>query len=215
MDKMIFRDIHCADLPKIREIVGESWDWAYLFEKQEALEATLGLYLNMALHKSSFTKVAVFNNQPVGVIMGYVKGDEPIGRLLMDDSALYALMLLTATTKDRKAIYEYLSKTLNTYDRLLEMADIPYDASLVFLAVSKKVRGLNIGKHLWFELLDYFKQRSVQSAYLFSDTECNFGFYDHMGFTKRASLEADFVFNGEPEDFEQTIFLYDFQLDHP
>jgi len=212
MDKIIFRDLCSADLPKIREIVNDSWDWASLFEKQEALEATLGLYVNMALHKSSFTKVAVLDSQPVGVIMGYVDGDEPVGRLLMDDSAIYTLALLNTVEHDQKAIYEYLSKTQEVYDKLYETVGIDYDANLVFIAVTEKARGLNVGKQLWFKLLDYLKQKDVQSVYLFSDTECNFGFYDHMGFTKRVSLETQFVFEDTPGNFEQTIFLYDFRV---
>lgn len=60
------------------------------------------------------------------------------------------------------------------------------------------------------ELFEYFRQKGVQSGYLFSDSECNFGFYNHLGFTKRAEREVEFEFGGKPESFEQTIFLYDF-----
>ena len=211
-DKLTFRDMTSDDLPAISGLVEETWDWKYLFERQESLDATVGMYLNTALHVSSFIKVAMLNHKPVGVIMGYVEGDEPKGRLIMDDSAAYALRLLSTTENDRCAAYEYISKTNEAYATLLKSAGISYDANLVFLALSKKARGLNIGKKLWLELLEYFKQKNVHSVYLFSDTECNFGFYDHMGFTRRAELEVAFSFGGEPEDFEQTIFLYDFRV---
>ena len=210
---LVIRDIRSADLPEIKDIIDETWDWEDLFETQEALEATLGLYLNMVLYKSSFTKAAELDGKLVGVITGYVEGDEPMGRLLMDDGALYALKLMNTIKSDRKATYKYLSKTQDIYKEMLEEVGEPYDANLVFFVVSEEVRGLNVGKRLWLELLSYFKQKGVRSVYLFSDTECNFGFYDHAGFTKRTEREVEFTFGGEPEDFSQTIFLYDYKLD--
>ena len=213
MDRLVFRDVRNSDLSDIKDIIDDSWDWVDLFESEGSLEATLGLYLNMVLYESSFTKVAVHNGKIVGVIMGYVEGDEPKGRLLMDDSASFALKLMNTTKNDRKAAYKYLSKTRVIYEEMFEEVGIDYDANLVFFVVSEDARGLNIGKLLWLELLEYFKQKEVRSVYLFSDTECNFGFYDHIGFTKKTEREVEFTFGGEPEDFSQTIFLYDYFID--
>ena len=211
---LVFRDIQNADLSEIKEIIDKTWDWDDLFETQEALEATLGLYLNMVLYKSSFTKAAELNGKLVGVIMGYVENDEPRGRMLMDDGALYALKLMNMIKSDRKATYKYLSKTQDVYKEMFEEVGVNYDANLVFFVVSEEVRGKHVGKCLWLELLDYFKQKDVRSVYLFSDTECNFGFYDYIGFTKRSEREVEFVFGGEPEDFTQTIFLYDYTVNY-
>ena len=39
-------------------------------ESQETLDATLGLYLNQVLYHSTFGKVAVLNDEVVGLILG-------------------------------------------------------------------------------------------------------------------------------------------------
>ncbi|MCL2851810.1 MAG: GNAT family N-acetyltransferase [Defluviitaleaceae bacterium] len=210
MSDIVIRDVQSDDLPEIKAIIGASWDWAELFETPGALEATLGMYLNQVLYDSSFGKAALYGGKLVGVIFGCAEGDEPTYRMLTEDSTYHTLALLNATDEERASVYDYMSKTLRAYEQMLDEAG-PYDGTLDFFVVSKEARGLNIGKRLWKELAGYLQDKRAQSIYVCSDTTCNFGFYEHMGFVKRVTREMTYVFGDERE--HQTLFLYDYKFD--
>jgi len=210
MSKPILRDVESADLPRIKELMEQSWDWAELFETRPPLDATISMYLNQVLYDSSFAKVAVLDGNIVGAIFGFANGDVPRYRMLMDDPTYHTLTLLNAPEEEAKSVYEYMSKTFKVYEQMLEDEDNPYDGTLDFLVVAEEAKGLGIGKALWYELAAYFAEQQTKQIYVYTDTTCNIGFYEHMGFTKKAAHEVTYYFDGEPET--QTLFLYDYQF---
>jgi len=210
MSKLQLRDIESVDLPRIIELMETSWDWAELFETLPPLEATLGMYLNQVLYDSSFAKVALLNGSIVGAIFGSAERDTPKYRMLMSDPTYHILALLNAPEEERKSVYEYMSKTLKVYEQMLEDEGNHYDGTLDFFVVAGEAKGHGIGKALWRELAAYFTERQAKQIYVYTDTTCNIGFYEHLGFTKKSAHEVTYFFDGEPET--QTLFLYDYQF---
>ena len=130
--------------------------------------------------------------------------------MLLEDGTAHAVTLLGASERNRKNIFNYLSGIADIYRKLLSAAPGTYGGTLDFLILANESQGSGIGKNLWAALKTYFEENGVKSVYLFSDTECNFGFYEHYGFTRRASQSTAFDFGGEV--FETDIFLYDIHL---
>ena len=207
MKEIIIRDVKEEDFPEIKEIIDETWEYSDLFDGKRALDAALGLYFNQVLYGCSFGKAAVLDGKVLGVIFGYVNGEMPKYRMLQEDNSEYILTLLNMPECERKNINEYMSKLHYTYEKLLNGKKASYDGTLDFLILSKDARGLKIGRKLWDELAVYFKKNDVKSIYVFTDTECNFGFYEHLGFSRKGQQDVTYIFDDEP--FEATIFLYD------
>jgi ribosomal protein S18 acetylase RimI-like enzyme len=67
---------------------------------------------------------------------------------------------------------------------------------------------MGIGKRLMNDLKDYFSKMSAESISVFTDSKCNYGFYDSQGFRRIGT--KDVVLNMTPEMGPMRIFLYDY-----
>jgi len=204
------RDVKPQDIPAIKAVIAEAWDWISLIEDVETLNSTISIYFNQVLYGGTFGRVAVLNDKVIGVIFGSMDGKLPEYRMLMEDGTAHAVVLLGAPETDRKNIYEYLSKVRAVYEELVSGFIGNYDGTLDFLVLTQEAQGLGIGKSLWMALKSYFEENNAASIYLYTDTECNFGFYEHCGFAKRAEQDITFALDGE--DFQTSIFLYDIKI---
>ena len=211
MNQVIIRDVEEKDFAEIKEIINKTWEFEEIFESEEGLETALGIYFNQVLYGNSFGKAAILNDKVVGVIFAFANGEVPKYRMMTDDSTEYILTLINLQENERKAIYEYMGKLDSTYDELLEGKTDFYDGTLDFLIVSEEVRGLKIGKRFWNEVESYFKERNAKSIYVFTDTMCNFGFYDHIGFSRQNEKSIEFVFGDKKAALD--VFLYDYNFD--
>lgn len=86
-----------------------------------------------------------------------------------------------------------------------------FDGELVFLAVSSACRGLGVGKTLVNNLMNYFEIEAVHSIYLYTDTKCNYRFYDSQGFGCLEEKKVNLTLNSKAEDLH--IFLYGRNID--
>ena len=58
------------------------------------------------------------------------------------------------------------------------------------------------------QVVDYMKSRGISAFYLFTDTSCNYPFYEHLGLTRRCEKKQ--VVDVKGEQGEMTFFLYDY-----
>ena len=94
--------------------------------------------------------------------------------------------------------------------QLLNENNKTYPAELALFAVSSSCRGKGIGKMLFQSALNYMKQEKLKEFYLFTDTSCNYGFYEHQGMKR--TLEKKHVFNIKGQQAVMNFFIYDYQL---
>lgn len=60
--------------------------------------------------------------------------------------------------------------------------------------MSSKARGNGVGKRLFQDLLAYVRSQDINRFYLFTDTSCNYGFYEHQGLVRCGKREKEFEF---------------------
>jgi len=207
----IIRDLEEMDIPEIKNIINEVWGFSELINDKKVLDATIGLYINQVLYYSTFGRVATLNDKVVGVISGIVNGEKPKYRHFLEDGTTHAITLLGATGREQRGIYEYFTKEKEVYSQLSAGLHDDYNGCLDFLILSEEAQGLGIGKKLWTNLKAYFEEKNVKSVYLYSDTACNFGFYEHQGFVRKREQNMDLNFEGEI--YQEMNFLYDIQFD--
>ena len=192
--QIILRETNEMDIAQIKAMINETWDWASLVTERNTLDAALGLYLNQILYDSTFGRVAMLDDEVAGVIFGCLNGKPPQFRLLLENTTEHALVLLNAPETEREDIRIIFNGLHKTYEELISGREKDYDGILEFFVVSEKVRGLGVGKMLWNELKDYLQKNNAGSIYVYTDTDCNYGFYDHAGFKKvsQQELSCDF-----------------------
>ncbi|EFG26762.2 GNAT family acetyltransferase [Scardovia inopinata] len=57
-------------------------------------------------------------------------------------------------------------------------------AEIVLFIVDDTVRGQGVGKTLWQAMIQFLSTHGVDNYYLYTDTECNFMFYEYQGLTR-------------------------------
>ena len=87
---------------------------------------------------------------------------------------------------------------------------VDFQGEVSFFAIDENYRGLGIGKNLFESLLYYMKEQNIQQFYLFTDTSCNYGFYEHQGMRREheKSLTMDIANQKQVMKF----FIYSYQI---
>lgn len=82
-----------------------------------------------------------------------------------------------------------------------------YDGVLTLFIVDKKFQGLDIGKELLSGVQNYWNVKGTNSSYLYTDDTCNYGFYEHMRFTRVNEKKIDILRNGDKTKMD--VYLYE------
>lgn len=77
---------------------------------------------------------------------------------------------------------------------LLKTTNKNYQAELSFFAVNKNYHGFGIGKFIFEKFNDYLKENNILNFYLYTDTYCNYKFYEYFNMNKKAEKKISINF---------------------
>lgn len=101
-------------------------------------------------------------------------------------------------------------ESISGIDRdLLKSCQKDYQGEVVFFAVDDAYQGKGVGKKLFRSLMAYMDTEHIQDVYLYTDTSCNYEFYENQGMTKRCEKGYTFDVNGRTE--KMSFYIYDFR----
>lgn len=202
--QVIFREYRDADYGALAEVIRETWNYDRFCSPKTAASIAR-VYLDSCLIQQTFTRVAEMDGIPVGVIMGKDIAHHrcPFSLRLKWLRSVAALALSSEGRKVSR-IFAHVEKM---DQELLAACGRHYGGELAFFAVGKHCRGEGIGRALFQAVAEDMASRGISDFYLFTDTSCNYRFYEHMGMTRRGEKRCTMVVNGQEE--EMTFFLYD------
>ncbi|QKS69902.1 GNAT family N-acetyltransferase [Paenalkalicoccus suaedae] len=206
------REVRQEDISEVKRLVARTWGIDGVFDDRTSLEVAASLFVNTFLHNGTFGRVAVLNEEIVGLIIGSARGDAPRLRMLTEEPIELIAGALGLEEADVTRIQGYLSTIFTSYEKLLSPHKENYQGCLELFVVDTKARGNQVGKRLLQELTTYFYKHRVETYYLFTDTNCTYGFYDHNGFTRREKEELTLPFTIDHQPAKMTNFLYDYTL---
>lgn len=199
-----FREYQNQDFNALADIVRKTWKYDE-FCSPRAARALGRIYLNSCLANQTFTQVALRNGVPSGIIM--CKNMQTYRPRLKYRLRLAGSIAAFLMSKDGRAASR-LYKDIDRIDRdLLDNCKETYDGEIAFFAVDSECRGLGIGKQLFEAALRYMEKQQIRRFFLFTDTSCNYGFYEHQGLVRRSQIDQTFHF--ENQDMDMSFFLYD------
>ncbi len=205
MSKVIYRDLLKEDYNSIKSLICEAFGFKTFTNDENLLDSVLNIYLQNCIISSSYCKIAEINNEVVGIILGKAKEDKnklwSIKNLI---SILKSFIKLISINSKNKKIIKELSNITSIYKDLIRNKENEFQGCIQLFIVSEKYRGLKIGKTLLSYLFSYMKSYKVNSLYLFTDTRCNYGFYDSQGFERIG--EKKLLINSNKEILN--VFLY-------
>ena len=178
-NEISFRPYNPSDFDAVQDIIRKTWGYDDLV-RPDLAELYARIDLLQALLTVSFSSLAIRDGQVIGFIFGNLRREpehpETAHQLEKARRALRKCGLIYS------ALYP-LQDALNT--RLLRKAGRDYPAELSFFALTEDARGLGIGRTLFQSFTAFLREASVPCFYLKTDSRCNYGFYDHLGLTRR------------------------------
>ena len=206
--KIEIREYQKTDFKALESIIKETWNYDKFCSSKTALKLAK-VFLSSCLTNYTFSRVAVFDGNVVGIILA---NDIKNHNCSFSDRWLQVKSILSLyCSKEGRKVSDIFKNVSGIDKQLLQENKKVYPAELALFAVSSSCRGKGIGKILFQSALDYMKQANLKEFYLFTDTSCNFGFYEHQGMTRR--IEKEHIFHIEGQKAVMKFFIYDYQLD--
>lgn len=176
-----FREIKREDYPAIERMISDTWEYERYCSPQVAKQMA-SFYLASCLANQTFTCVAESHGVAVGVIMGKVLQN-------FQTPIRYATQELLAAgnlkrTKDGRQMAILFEGFDQLNQRLLKQSGLTFDGELAFFIVGNDQRGNGIGGELYKRFLQYTQAVGIENYYLFTDSSCNVGFYEHQGLVR-------------------------------
>lgn len=199
-----YREYEAEDAEFIEDIIRETWQYERFCSTKTARKLA-HLYLVNCLSEQTFAQVAVSDDIPVGILLGRDLKMKPHSLWFQ---RLWASAKLLCSNEGRKVAKAF--SAINDVDQqLLKESGVGYDGELVFFALNAEYRGLGIGKELFQRNLDYMRKQQLKSFFLYTDSSCNYGFYEHQGMQRCKEIKY-----AVPIDVvnEMKFFLYEFHF---
>lgn len=200
---MILREYKSTDAADLEDIIRMTWHYDK-FCSPKLAKKMAKIYLLSCLGKQTFNQVAVQDGKTVGIIMGRDKRKKTTRRFHLRLALAEASMLCD---KEGRRILKAFSSIDAVDEELLAVRGKDYVGELSFFAVNEARRGTGLGKALFRELLDYMKNQKINDFYLYTDSSCNYGFYEHQGMVRCGEKVYSVPINIENE---MRFYLYEY-----
>lgn len=198
------RELKKQDIPVLEDVIRKTWHYDE-FATPKTARKLAKVYLASCLTNQTYTRVAEVNGVPAGLILGknIEKHHCPLKYRLHQIFALCGLMI----SKEGRGILNFYKSVNDIDSQLLKQCNKDYKGEIALFALSPEYRGLGIGKKLFHCLLAYMKSQSISDFYLYTDTSCNFGFYEHQGMIRQQQYKH--LLNAKEKKIEVEFYLYD------
>lgn len=201
------RELKKEDMPELENIIRKTWNYDR-FAGSKTAKRLARVFLTSCLTNQTFSRVALLEGKPVGIILAKDSAAHkcPFSYRWRQICAIASVLF----TREGRKVSKIFQGVNGVDQELLKRCETPYPAELALFAVDASCRGKGIGKLLFQEALSYMKEQKLPSFYLYTDTSCNYGFYEHQGMVRRQEQDKVFSINGE--EAKMTFFIYDYVM---
>ena len=195
---------------EVRRTVPEDWDpltrmimveWKFdLYSKGNGLNMSRH-YLLHILNGSTHALTVLVDGVPSGAVVLYVRSGERTDLSAEEDAARRAY-----ADDPNIGLYDRdFGNITGAYAELCKDLIRPEWAELRLLIVSEDCKGMGLGKMLLRKAAEILREYKLDGLFFYTDTDCNFGFYDHLG-AKRAGYK-------DVPCMDETLRVFGYSLD--
>jgi N-acetylglutamate synthase-like GNAT family acetyltransferase len=212
MEEITYINIKPWHYREIKILINKTWQVNKFISNKLLLDCVLDAYVRLCLKDATYGKLAIKNNEIIGIILGQANKQNKIFNPMLQNIKIIENILVAAfaiTEQDLNNLQE-LNKINIAYKELIKDKKKLFDGTVVFLAVSKKARGYGVGKKLVEDLKSYLKEKEVKNIYVYTDTSCNYAFYDSQGFKRIDSTNVSIQTETIKADMQ--VFMYSYKV---
>lgn len=208
-DAIVLRSLRRADYPAIADMLRRMWYVEPTMSVPCARRLAM-IDLHESLSGSTSAMVAQQGSEVIGIIATRIAAHEARRRAARFGWHRRSIIRLAAPlllfAEGRRGLRDM--RSLRGIDaKLLRNIESPFDAEVVLFLVDESHRGQGVGRLLFNQAMAGFLHAGVRRYYLFTDTRCNIGFYEHRGLTRLRGVRK--ALSG---DTPETFCLYEGRL---
>ena len=211
MKNIVYRNLEKGDYLQVKRLINSVWKFERFSNDAKTAENLLELYTRKTLIEQNYAKVAVCEDEIVGLLFASKKGGKRLSEKLVHvPSIMLKKLSLLFTPKENKEVANEYKKMISAYEELLDENGETYDGEMILFLVDVEYQGHGIGKTLMNDFFAVCKRSDMKKICLYTDTECSFGYYDKNGFQRKNTgyTEFDTVEGTEKVD----VFLYTYKF---
>lgn len=207
MEIIKYRPLEERDYFAVGEIINQAFGLHRYVSDENTLKCFKKQYVYSCLSEATYALAAEQNDKVIGVIMGNANSDYKVLPHLkyMLCTIWYGIRMKYYDRKFKTGIEDY-KRLHENYHSFSKKHKDEFDGVLTLFAVNENCRGLGVGRTLLAGLSEYLKKHNVKRIYLYTDTTCNYGFYEHQGFERQEEQSMLLTKDGHP--FDMNVFLY-------
>jgi predicted N-acetyltransferase YhbS len=216
--EILFRPIQSKDYDDLHRLTRGAWFSEDYKKYPTATNAFVDLDIIHALSDTSFGRVAVVDGQVAGLILASANQASKDLRMIVPSPKEAILTLHHQEAAVRDYFYKMMAEEQRADDDLYHKASqsVNYQGRIVLFIVDPNFQGLGLGGRLFRLANEYFTEQGVDKYYLFTDTSCDYSFYEHKGLRQVNHIRIDEnhpyeVFQNGDKEKPFTFFLYDNQ----
>lgn len=195
------REFRRKDFGALSEIIEDVWQMrAY---GDEIARPGSYLYALQCFSRSTFSRTAVVDGEVVGVVFAGVRGRSfrPLTSLRIS-----LLDLRIRKLEGYGRLRDDFANLDSVDDDLISRYGEGFDSELILLILDERARGYGLGKRMFLEACDALRRQGSKRMFFYTDTDCNFGFYDALGAVRLGQRETECL--GE----RLGMFIYGYDL---
>ena len=183
VSRVTYRPFEDDDFNEIAKILQKTWYPKAMTPGYGFLQACYDLARCLSL--STYSQVALIDDHPCGIVLA--RGSKPHPRFtarwtMAAEDLAYQLRL-----SEPEAAQEYLQMNEavdQTNSHMHAQTELPQVNEITLLIVDSSAQNLGIGSVLLDAATNYLIDHDATQAYLYTDTDCNWRFYEHRGFKR-------------------------------
>lgn len=202
------RNFKQADVKDLYRFTYQAWYQETGEKFPTETEAVTWIDVYSSLNSASYGQVVEIHGQVAGIILADVFNHEKSLRLFQGDQSTHFQKLLAGDPDYQKLYIHQTNQTNHSNQKLLESSNVDYQAEILLFIVDPKFQGQGVGTKLYETCLNHLKDSGVQHFYLYTDTFCNYPFYDKRGLRQvgRLPFLGELTNNHEQDHY---YFMYD------
>lgn len=199
-----FRPYKDEDFDELVQSVAKAWHYEEMTDKKTAVKLAR-VFLSSCLTNYTYSKVAIYKGKKAGIILvnHYKKHKVRLKDRFVQAKAITSLLL----SKEGRRVMKTFGSVQDIDKVMISQNGFEYPAEIALFMVNPNFHGLGIGKQLFDFAEEYLKQEKAERYFLYTDTSCSYGFYDHRKLTRRCESYKTLQLKNQTADMG--FFIYD------
>lgn len=203
----VLRAMRAEDMPRIERIVRRTWSYD---DRVSARAAELLGRIDACncLSRRTYMRVADIDGDVAGfIVVNDLRNPRRDMRLQAVQAVSMLRLLASRDGREGLTMFRRYMATDRRLDNDAREQGRHYDGEIVLFIVNDEYRGYGLGRLLFDDALRHFREIGVEDFFLYTDTDCDFGFYEHRGMSRRAARSVSITLGGHTESAE--MYIYD------